>query len=53
MNWNFENVLDIIIKTDSKLLLKGKWGIERESQRVTENGCLTLTEHPAAFGNKI
>ncbi|QNU68651.1 glutamate--cysteine ligase [Ruminiclostridium herbifermentans] len=53
MNWNFENVLDIISKTDSKLLLKGKWGIERESQRVTENGCLALTEHPAAFGNKI
>ncbi len=53
MNWKFEKVLDIITKTDSKLLLKGKWGIEREAQRVTENGCLALTDHPTAFGNKI
>ncbi len=53
MKWKFENVLDIIAKTDRRLLLKGKWGIEREAQRVNENGYLALTNHPAAFGNKL
>ncbi len=53
MNWKFEKVLDIIEKTDSSLLLKGKWGIEREAQRVTKNGYLALTDHPAAFGDKL
>ncbi len=53
MNWKFEKVLDIIKKTDSSTLLKGKWGIEREAQRVTKNGNLALTNHPVAFGNKL
>ncbi|HEX2927296.1 MAG TPA: glutamate--cysteine ligase [Ruminiclostridium sp.] len=53
MNWKFEKVLDIIRKTDSSLLLKGKWGIEREAQRVTKSGNLALTDHPAVFGNKL
>lgn len=53
MNWKFDKVLDVINKTDSKLLLNGKWGVEREAQRVNTNGCLALTDHPAAFGNKL
>lgn len=53
MNWTFEKVLDIIEKTDSSLLIKGNWGIEREAQRVTKRGNLALTDHPAAFGNKL
>ncbi len=53
MNWKFEKVLDIIKKTDSSILLKGKWGIEREAQRVTKSGYLALTSHPVAFGNKL
>lgn len=38
---------------DQKLLLNGKWGIEREAQRVTPKGDLALTPHPAAFGDKL
>jgi glutamate--cysteine ligase len=53
MDWIFEQVLDTITTKDEKLLLKGKWGIERESQRVTAAGDLALTEHPAGFGNKL
>lgn len=53
MNWKFEKVLDIIKKTDSSIFLKGKWGIERETQRVTKSGYLALTSHPVAFGNKL
>lgn len=34
-------------------LLNGKWGVERELQRITRNGDLALTPHPAAFGDKL
>ncbi len=53
MNWKFEKVLDIVKRTDSSILLIGKWGIEREAQRVTKSGYLALTNHPVAFGNKL
>jgi glutamate--cysteine ligase len=53
MYWKFEKALDIIENTDSSLLLKGKWGLEREAQRVTKSGNLALTDHPSAFGNKL
>ncbi len=53
MNWKFEKVIDIIRKADSRILLKGKWGVERETPRVTKDGCLALTDHPVAFGNKL
>lgn len=53
MDWKFEKVLETISTTDNRLLLKGNWGVERESQRVTHSGDLALTQHPAAFGNKL
>lgn len=34
------------------LLLDGRWGLEKESQRGTSTGDLALTGHPAAFGSK-
>ena len=34
-------------------LLTGKYGIERETLRVTEEGKLSLTKHPEVFGSKI
>lgn len=36
-----------------KLLLDGKWGVERELQRVTYKGDLALTPHPEVFGDKL
>ena len=36
-----------------ELLLDGKWGLEREAQRITPEGDLAMTPHPAAFGNKL
>ena len=41
-----ENRLGLDIK-------KGKFGIEKESLRVNENGELALTNHPKFFGDKI
>ena len=37
----------------SRLLLDGRWGLEKEAQRITASGDLSLTDHPAAFGNKL
>jgi glutamate--cysteine ligase len=34
-------------------LLKGNYGIERESLRVDENGELSSKDHPAIFGDKV
>lgn len=53
MNWNFEKMYSVFSTKDQKLLLNGKWGIERELQRVTELGDLALTPHPAVFGDKL
>ncbi len=38
---------------EQRLLLKGRWGVERELQRVTKVGELALTPHPAIFGDKL
>lgn len=34
-------------------LQQGTWGLERESQRITSDGQLALTEHPRVFGDKL
>ena len=47
-------MLEIIRKLEYKeRLLTGKYGIERETLRVTEDGKLALTKHPEVFGSKI
>lgn len=53
MFWDFERISSFFSERDKSLLLEGKWGIERESQRVTPLGDLALTAHPSAFGNKL
>lgn len=52
-NWNFSQRLDLFVGDSSKLLVDGKWGLEKESQRVTASGELAMTDHPAAFGHKL
>lgn len=42
-----------LARDKSNLLLRGAWGLEKESQRVTREGDLALTDHPQAFGNKL
>lgn len=39
-------------KLSAKQLLEAQFGIEREGLRVTSSGVLSLTPHPAAFGDK-
>ena len=47
-------MFEIIKKLEYKeRLLTGKYGIERETLRVTEEGKLALTKHPEVFGSKI
>ncbi len=54
MNWNFPKLIELFSKGHSSHLLKiGKWGIEKESLRVTGDGSLAITPHPKEFGNKI
>jgi glutamate--cysteine ligase len=54
MNWDFAAITKWFSGgTESRLLRKGKWGLEKESQRVTPSGNLALTHHPAIFGNKL
>lgn len=53
MIWNFEKMYSIFTGQYQKLLLDGKWGVEREVQRVTDKGDLALTPHPVAFGDKL
>lgn len=54
MNWDFSKMVSLFANySQSKLLLDGNYGIEKESQRVTFSGYLALTEHPAVFGNKL
>jgi glutamate--cysteine ligase len=40
-------------QTSGELLRAGLFGLERESLRVTPDGRLALTPHPAAFGEKL
>ncbi len=53
MIWNFKKMYDIFSGKYQKLLLDGKWGVERELQRVTDKGDLALTPHPVVFGDKL
>lgn len=54
MNWDFSEISKSFLKLDKgKLLVEGKFGLEKESQRVLSTGDLALTPHPPAFGNKI
>jgi glutamate--cysteine ligase len=53
MGWDFVSLTKVFINPQqSRLLLDGKWGLEKESQRITSSGHLALTDHPAVFGNK-
>lgn len=38
---------------NTKEILKGRFGIEREGLRTDKNGQLSLTKHPEIFGDKI
>jgi glutamate--cysteine ligase len=49
----FSQRLGLFNRDTSRLLLDGNWGLEKESQRVTASGELAMTDHPAAFGNKL
>lgn len=53
MFWNFEKMYTAFQMNNHQLLLDGKWGVERELQRVNDEGGLALTPHPAAFGDKL
>lgn len=53
MNESFYEVTKQFSGDSGELLLDGKWGLEREAQRITPEGDLALTPHPAAFGNKL
>ena len=47
-------MLDVIKSLNyRKKLLKGKFGIERETLRVDKEGKLALTKHPKVFECKI
>jgi glutamate--cysteine ligase len=53
MNWDFLEISKSFLKDNKgKLLIEGKFGVEKESQRVTSLGDLALTAHPSAFGDK-
>ncbi len=43
----------VFTKKAQKLLLEGCWGVERELQRVTQEGNLALTSHPVVLGDKL
>ena len=52
MKWDFEELYSMFEKNEANLLLQGKWGLEREAQRVTQKGNLALTPHPKSLGDK-
>ncbi len=53
MGWNFNQALKLFSSDDKAYLLnEGYFGIEREAQRITPQGDLALTPHPAVFGDK-
>lgn len=49
-----DNLEDTIkkLKKSGIRFLDGNWGLEKEALRITNNGNLSLTEHPAEFGDK-
>ncbi|XEC94754.1 hypothetical protein AB6A23_26295 [Paenibacillus tarimensis] len=50
--WKFEEMAGLFADMErSRLLRKGTWGLEKESQRVTVTGDLAMTDHP--FGDKM
>lgn len=52
--WTFEQMIRSFADRESgKLLRAATWGLEKESQRVTPSGELAMTDHPAAFGDKL
>lgn len=53
MQWKFSQITELFINNKKeKLLTEGSFGLEREAQRVTDSGDLSLTPHPAVFGDK-
>ncbi len=53
MNWNFNEMIQLFANAEGRRMLKGgNIGLELESQRITGDGKLALTPHPAAFGSK-
>lgn len=54
MNQNFSGYLKLFSESENqKILVKGTWGLEKESQRINLSGELALTPHPEAFGDKL
>ncbi len=54
MNWNFKQLFDLFSNNDNvHLMLSGRWGLEKESLRVTPTGNLAMTPHPEKYGDKI
>jgi glutamate--cysteine ligase len=47
------NEMISLFNNNPNILLKGKWGIEKESVRITKNGFLALSPHPKVFGDKL
>ena len=45
--------LNILSKFSPDEILAGSFGIEWESLRVKSDGTLSLTPHPAIFGDKL
>ena len=53
MNWDFLEISKSFLKDNKgSLLVEGKFGVEKESQRITSSGDLALTSHPESFGDK-
>lgn len=53
MQWTFEESLSLFNNNNlGNYLLKGRWGLEKESLRINEDGTLALTPHPAELGSK-
>lgn len=53
METRFSDRIALFSGQNSKRLLDGLWGIEKEAQRVNPKGELALTDHPAALGDKL
>lgn len=55
MTSRFDVFIDLFNKKtlDPALLLKGKWGLEKEFLRVDGEGDLAQTPHPIVFGDKL
>ena len=54
MSWSFAQMAKWFSETEQgSLMMQGTWGLERETPRVNQTGELALTEHPAAFGDKL